>query len=152
MINIYKPDPRKVTILGNSRCSVPLGVFPEFIGLFQVALRQGLVHISVHLFVCIRGILRVFLSRCRVVNIVKFHRCVGAPSPHKRCGLCPVIGRIPADALCRHLDSDLFQLVCGVLRKCLADGIPGRIEHVELGADTVFLQYSITSGKPSGFL
>ena len=30
MINIYKPDPRKVTVLGNSRRSVPLGVFPEF--------------------------------------------------------------------------------------------------------------------------
>ena len=152
MINIYKPDPRKIPVLGDSRRSVPLGVFPEFIGLFQVALRQSRVHISVHLFVSIRGILRILLSGSRVVNIVELHRCVSAPSPHKRCGLCPVIGRIPADALCRHLDSNLFQLVCGVLRKCLADGIPCRIEHVELGADTVFLQYSITSGKPSGFL
>ena len=127
MINVYQPDPWDISLLGHTVFSIPLCFFPKIIGLFQRRACKGLIHIFVHFFVGIWGILCKGTVLGCMVNIVKFHWGVGAPAPHKRSGLGSVIGCIPAYTFNGYLDTKFFQLVGCIRCQRLTDRVACRI-------------------------
>ena len=152
MIHVAQPYPGDVSFLGHPCAAVPLRLLPQLIGFLQTVRRKRFVHVCVHRFIGIGGILSAVAFFRRMVDIVQFHGCMGAPAPHQRLGKGIGIGHVPARALNCHLYAKTGALIGQIRRKRLPHRVIRLIHQRKGSAHPVFFPDAVLAFLPARFL